>query len=192
MASELKESETPKTKKEFKKMTRQKDWSIMVAVHHFKCHSVTHKINISKIQRRNIVAVASRRHVRHISTPTPGMNGPHKSPPGLNLVFGFILASAGASTAFRHVNSPKYVHYTPNSHTTSQIITIQKPAEYSSLATFPSCDIGTLGGLVPSNWGVPYKGKNPAIALAMASAGVTIRMIINVTIIYLIKKYWMD
>jgi hypothetical protein len=26
----------------------------------------------------------------------------------------------------------------------------------------------------------------------MASAGVTIRMIINVTIIYLIKKYWMD
>lgn len=163
--------------------------SIMVAVHHFKCHPVTHKINTSK----NIVAVTSRRHIRHNSTPTSDINnGPHKSPPAFDLVFGFILASAGASTAFRHINSPKYVPYTPNSHTTSQIITIQKPAEYSSLATFPSCDIGTLGGLVPSNWGVPYKGKNPAIALAMASAGVTIRMIINVTIVYLIKKYWMD
>ena len=151
-------------------------------INHFKIGKFVVKANT---KHRNIVATTSRPQ-------THDLNNPHKSPPGLDIVVGLLLA-AGASTAIRHVNTPKYIPNPPNSHAAaSRIITIQKPVEYSSLATFPSCDIGSLGGLVPTNWGLPYNGKNPSVALVMASAGVTMRMIINVTIIYMIKKYWID
>ena len=86
----------------------------------------------------------------------------------------------------------KYHHFPTNYRSHASITVVKKPVDYSSFSTFPSSDIGTLGGLTPNKWGLPYNGKNPAIALVMASAGVTLRMVINVTIIYLIKIYWLD
>ena len=53
-------------------------------------------------------------------------------------------------------------------------------------------DVGSMGGLAPDNWGLPYSGKNPAMALFMASAGVTLRMAVNVAVIYCIYTYWLN
>lgn len=53
-------------------------------------------------------------------------------------------------------------------------------------------DVGSLGMLgSPAGIGIPYHGKNPGIALFMASGGVAVRMLINVAVIYAIHKYWM-
>jgi hypothetical protein len=53
-------------------------------------------------------------------------------------------------------------------------------------------DVGSLGMLgSPAGIGIPYHGKNPGIALFMASGGVAVRMLINVLVIYAIHKYWM-
>ena len=53
-------------------------------------------------------------------------------------------------------------------------------------------DVGSLGMLgSPAGIGIPYHGKNPGIALFMASGGVVVRMLINVAVIYAIHKYWM-
>jgi len=53
-------------------------------------------------------------------------------------------------------------------------------------------DVGSLGMLgSPAGIGIPYHGKNPGIALFMASGGVAVRMLINVMVIYAIHKYWM-
>tara|TARA_B100000405_G_scaffold297477_1_gene253379 strand:- start:505 stop:819 length:315 start_codon:yes stop_codon:yes gene_type:complete len=49
----------------------------------------------------------------------------------------------------------------------------------------PTFDIGSLGGL-PTLWGLPYNGENPGVALVMASAGITIRMLVNLWAIYFI------
>ena len=55
-------------------------------------------------------------------------------------------------------------------------------------------DVGSMGMLAPgySSYGIPYHGKNPAMGLFMASAGVLVRMLINVVVICAIHKYWMD
>ena len=144
------------------------------------------------IKQPRIIAAARKQHgnIYHGAPPTSKIygGGPSK-PPQHNLVLGLLMA-AGASAAFRSIHTPKHHHLHTNSSHAS--ITIKKPVDYSSVSTFPSSDIGTLGGLTPNNWGLPYNGKNPAIALVMASAGVTLRMVINVTIIYLIKIYWLD
>jgi hypothetical protein len=53
-------------------------------------------------------------------------------------------------------------------------------------------DVGSIGMLgSPAGIGIPYHGKNPGIALFMASGGVAVRMLINVAVIYAIHKYWM-
>ena len=144
------------------------------------------------IKHPRFIAASRKQHgnITHGASPNSQLygDGPSK-PPQHNLVLGLLMA-AGASAAFRSINTPKYHHFPTNS--SQATITIKKPVDYSSLSTFPSTDIGTLGGLTPNNWGLPYDGGNPSIALIMASAGVTLRMVINVTIIYLIKKYWLD
>lgn len=102
------------------------------------------------------------------------------------IAIGLIMIAGGSTAASRSLYAPKY-------HTATSIQTIHLPRkqiDYSALSTFPSCDIGSLGGLVPGSWGLPYDGKNPAIALVMASAGVTLRMIMNVTIIFLIGTHF--
>lgn len=130
-----------------------------------------------------IIATTRKQHAN-----TPNSRFPHNNSP---LLLGFILA-AGASTALKSSLTQKYYPLPTNNNHTSRILNIAKPVDYSSMSTFPSCDIGTLGGLVPNNWGLPYHGKNPSVALVMASAAVTLRMFINLSIIYLIKKYWLD
>ena len=53
-------------------------------------------------------------------------------------------------------------------------------------------DVGSIGMLgSPAGIGIPYHGKNPGIALFMASGGVAVRMLVNVVVIYAIHKYWM-
>ena len=56
----------------------------------------------------------------------------------------------------------------------------------SPSATFEGGDRGHPPGI-----GIPYHGKNPGIALFMASGGVAVRMLINVAVIYAIARYWM-
>lgn len=155
--------------------------------------------NAKKNQKRIAVAAASREPDRGgffsrrdmVEKPTSGLDEPRDSPPWIHAALGLIVA-AGASTAIWKSNNQKYLPVAHHSDASSRVITLRTPVEYSSLAAFPSCDVGTIGGLVPKDWGLPYDGKNPAVALAMASAGVTLRMIMNVTIIYLIKNYWLD
>lgn len=70
------------------------------------------------------------------------------------------------------------------------------PASHPAIHTMknlpvPVGDIGSIGMLTPAGMGIPYHGNNPGIALFMASGGVTIRMLINVVVIYMIYKYWM-
>ncbi len=52
-------------------------------------------------------------------------------------------------------------------------------------------DVGSMGGLTPDAWGLPYRGKSAAMGLFMASAGVVMRMLVNVVVIYAIYTYWM-
>ena len=161
--------------------------------------SVRSCANAKKNHKRIAVAAASREPDRGgffsrgdmVEKPTSGLNEPRDSPPWIHAALGLIVA-AGASTAIWKSNNQKYLPVAHHSDASSRVITLRTPVEYSSLAAFPSCDVGTIGGLVPKDWGLPYDGKNPAVALAMASAGVTLRMIMNVTIIYLIKNYWVD
>lgn len=106
--------------------------------------------------------------------------------PKQKIAVGLIMIAGGSTAAVRSLNFTKYLPTTSN----QTIHLPRKQNDYSSLSTFPSCDIGSLGGLVPGTWGIPYNGQNSAIALVMASAGVTLRMIINVTIIFLIGTSW--
>ena len=106
--------------------------------------------------------------------------------------FAGFTFSAGVSTAMLHgpPNLP------PAHPTASHMIEIQKPpVDYSaglSKIPFATFDVGSMGGLTPDNWGVPYNGKNPGMALFMASAGVTLRMVINVGVIYCIYTNWIN
>jgi hypothetical protein len=52
-------------------------------------------------------------------------------------------------------------------------------------------DVGSMGGLTPDAWGLPYRGDSAAMGLFMASAGVVLRMLVNVVVIYAIYTYWM-
>lgn len=68
------------------------------------------------------------------------------------------------------------------------------PASVYAMKNLPVAvgDVGSLGMLgSPAGIGIPYHGKNPGIALFMASGGVAVRMLINVAVIYAIHKYWM-
>lgn len=103
-------------------------------------------------------------------------------------------ARDGTPTAPRH-----HAHYHsgfPTASATAAHIIGRAPAvDYSAgLANIPIAtgDVGSMGGLTPDNWGIPYKGKNPAMALFMASAGVTLRMAVNVAVIYCIYTYWLN
>ena len=81
------------------------------------------------------------------------------------------------------------------SATTAAIIGRTQVVDYTAgLANIPIAtgDVGSMGGLTPDNWGLPYKGSNPAMALFMASAGVTLRMVVNVAVIYCIYTYWFN
>ena len=81
------------------------------------------------------------------------------------------------------------------SATTAAIIGRTQMVDYTAgLANMnvPTGDVGSMGGLTPDNWGLPYKGSNPAMALFMASAGVTMRMVVNVAVIYCIYTYWFN
>ena len=81
------------------------------------------------------------------------------------------------------------------SATTAAIIGRTQMVDYTAgLANMnvPTGDVGSMGGLTPDNWGLPYKGSNPAMALFMASAGVTLRMVVNVAVIYCIYTYWFN
>lgn len=116
----------------------------------------------------------------------------------VGLALGALVPSAaardGTPTAPRH-----HVHYHsgfPTASATAAHIIGRAPAvDYSAgLANIPIAtgDVGSMGGLTPDNWGLPYKGKNPAMALFMASAGVTLRMAVNVAVIYCIYTYWLN
>ena len=103
-------------------------------------------------------------------------------------------ARDGTPTAPRH-----HAHYHPGyptaSATAAHIIGRAPAVDYSAgLSKIPIAtgDVGSMGGLTPDNWGLPYKGKNPAMALFMASAGVTLRMAVNVAVIYCIYTYWLN
>ena len=116
----------------------------------------------------------------------------------VGLALGALVPSAaardGTPTAPRH-----HVHYHsgfPTASATAAFIVGRAPAvDYSAgLSEIPIAtgDVGSMGGLAPDNWGLPYKGKNPAMALFMASAGVTLRMAVNVAVIYCIYTYWLN
>ena len=69
------------------------------------------------------------------------------------------------------------------------------PASVRAMTNLPVAvgDVGSLGMLgSPAGIGIPYHGKNPGIALFMASGGVAVRMLVNVMVIYAIHKYWMS
>ena len=81
------------------------------------------------------------------------------------------------------------------SATAAHVIGRAPAVDYSAgLTNIPIAtgDVGSMGGLAPDNWGLPYSGKNPAMALFMASAGVTLRMAVNVAVIYCIYTYWLN
>ena len=115
----------------------------------------------------------------------------------VGLALGALVPSAAArdgTPTGRHA-----AHYHPGfptaSATAAHIIGRAPAVDYSAgLTNIPIAtgDVGSMGGLAPDNWGLPYSGKNPAMALFMASAGVTLRMAVNVAVIYCIYTYWLN
>ena len=120
-------------------------------------------------------------------------------PPTPSPFFLVSLCIGGSFALSRMMNPSATVVVQPPSHTetTSRVVSLTQNHEHEDFSRgvsgmpFPTCDIGSLAGLVPRNWGLPYHGTNPGIALIMASAGVTLRMMVNVSIMYFICKYWL-
>ena len=120
-------------------------------------------------------------------------HGPPEPPsPDDDIILGSILL-AGAFAVSQRIHAPvKCIEQHNLSGTPTKIVTVKNREDFSKGVAdmpFPTCDIGTLGGLVPMTWGLPYNGENPGVALVMATAGVTIRMIINIWIMYLIYTW---
>lgn len=133
-------------------------------------------------------------HITNNKCSSSPLDDPPQSFWGTIGIFIGMTFAWGLSTAINRTSSTHYYKY-PTHDTTSKIITIKKPTvDYTaglSNIPFATCDIGSIGGLTPTNFGIPYHGKNPAIALFMASAGVSLRMAINVGVIYCIYQYWL-
>jgi hypothetical protein len=120
----------------------------------------------------------------------------------LALAFGCVAASPatafggsfGGSSA--HASSYSSAAFLSPSHATASGFSGvgDSPSSVYAMKNLPVAvgDIGSLGMLgSPAGIGIPYHGKNPGIALFMASGGVAVRMLINVVVIYAIHKYWM-
>jgi len=120
----------------------------------------------------------------------------------LALAFGCVAVSpatafggsfGGSST---HASSYSSAAFLSPSHATASGFSGvgDSPSSVYAMKNLPVAvgDIGSLGMLgSPAGIGIPYHGKNPGIALFMASGGVAVRMLINVVVIYAIHKYWM-
>ena len=118
-------------------------------------------------------------------TPTPTDGRPPCSPNHDILIGSILMAGAFAvsrSTPVKYVEERNFL-----SGTTSTISVKNRQDHSLSVnnMSVPTFDIGSLGGL-PTLWGLPYNGENPGVALVMASAGITIRMLVNLWAIYFI------
>ncbi len=127
-----------------------------------------------------------RRSSFRMRTPT---DIPPPSSPNHDILIGSILL-AGAFAVSRSRSTPvKYIQEQNFLSGTTSAMTVKNRQGHHSIGVnnmpVPTFDIGSLGGL-PTLWGLPYNGENPGVALVMASAGVTIRMIVNLWAIYFI------
>lgn len=120
----------------------------------------------------------------------------------LGMVFSFsnLFSSAAPALAFGNSASSPTATATStgwevNGRGTN---TVHNPMVHNPIVTamkdlpVPIGDMGSIGMLAPGGMSIPYHGNNPGIALFMASGGVTVRMLINVVVIYMIHKYWMS
>lgn len=89
------------------------------------------------------------------------------------------------------------ITYTRNAHA-FHIIETKIPRNSSSITTqsittpYANFSAGSVGQLAPEQWGISYNGTNPTMALFMSSAGISLRMVINIAVIYYIYTYWVN
>lgn len=137
--------------------------------------------------------VEGNRHMRRGASRLNESSEPSE-PSTYKMILSGLLLAAGASSVFKR----DMVHaeiFPSTSETSARLAKIARKKNYSADTldiAFPACDIGTLGGLTQNVLALKYSGNNATMALAMASAGITIRLILNLAIICIIHNWLND